>query len=150
MSTYYGIVLAITAGFFIVLQLSINNTLSRYIGNLPTAFTTHIVGAVVAMVIIGVQLWYSPAMANSLQQWRTAPWYAYTGGALGVIVVTVALYAVQLLPMATMFAVVTVSQLVLGSCIDHYGLFGMPKVAINAQKIFGILALGLGVYLLKK
>lgn len=142
--------LATIAGLSVAVQVSFNNVLTTHVGNLWTIFVSHIGGAVVALLLIGIfGVWHvggQPVAAG----FRAAPLYSLTGGIMGVIMVGSVLTALQTLPLGQVLALVTFGQLALALIFDHMGLFGIPPTAISPLRIFGVLLLATGTYLLRR
>lgn len=147
---FYGMLLALLAGLSVAVQAAFNTQLSKYSGNLWTTLVSHLGGAIVMAVVILIVLWCSPHTVTSYRQFKEAPWYAYTGGIFGVIIVFSVLNSVRILPLATVLALVTVGQLVTSAVVDHFGIGGLTPNPLNLQRWLGIIVMGIGVVLLKK
>jgi len=76
-----------------------------------------------------------------------APWWAWIGGLLGAVYVTVALVAVRTLGASGLTAVVITGQLVISVVIDRFGLLGVARQHVGAQRIVGLVLLAAGVLL---
>lgn len=147
---FYGAFLALLAGLSVAIQATFNSQLSQHSGNLWTTLISHLGGAIVMAVIILVLLSFSPNSVTSYRHFKEAPWYAYTGGIFGVIIVLSVLNSIRILPLATVLALVTVGQLVTSALADHFGVCGLTPNPLNLQRWIGIIVMGIGVVLLKK
>jgi transporter family-2 protein len=67
-----------------------------------------------------------------------APWWAWTGGLLGVVFVLVSLGLVNRLGAAFLFALVVVGQMLASLVIDHYGLLGVTEHPITPIRLLGV------------
>ena len=84
---------------------------------------------------------------GGLGQIGRAPWWALVGGLLGAVYVSVALVAVRTLGASGLTAVVIGGQLAISVVIDRFGLLGVAKQAVGAQRILGLALLAVGVAL---
>jgi transporter family-2 protein len=69
------------------------------------------------------------------------------GGLLGAVYVTVALVAVRTLGASGLTAVVILGQLVISVLIDRFGLLGVARTPVGAQRIAGLVLLVAGAFL---
>ena len=84
---------------------------------------------------------------GALGQVRHVPWWALVGGLLGAVYVSVALIAVRTLGASGLTAVVIAGQLAISVAIDRFGLFGLARQHIDAQRVVGLVLLVAGVVL---
>jgi transporter family-2 protein len=75
------------------------------------------------------------------------PSWALLGGLLGAVYVSVALVAVRTLGASGLTAVVITGQLVISVVIDRFGLLGVARQHVGAQRILGLALLVAGVVL---
>ena len=143
MSRSLAVFLGIGAGCLVGMQAPINSRLGKTIGTLPAASFSFIVGtaALVAITVI-VQ-----GGLGALGGVGRAPWWALVGGLLGAIYVATALVAVRTLGAAGLTAVVIFGQLGVSVVIDRFGLLGIARHPVGAQRVIGLVLLALGVAL---
>jgi transporter family-2 protein len=73
-----------------------------------------------------------------------APWYLYTGGAMGVVTVVASNLGVTALGVTVSLALMLLGQLLSSAVCDQLGLFGAKRVKTNGLKALGIAVIGLG------
>jgi transporter family-2 protein len=82
-----------------------------------------------------------------LSSWQKAPWYAFTAGVLGLLIVGTIGYTVPRLGMAKAFTVIVASQLLTALLFDQFGLFGAAVRTMDLSRVAGLVFLILGVWL---
>lgn len=139
--------LPVFAGIAITIQSGINSQLRAAIQHpLLAAFISFIVGTIALAILLVLAKDAMPSMS----QYAQIDWYKYTGGLLGAFVVTVTLISVSQIGAANMFVLIVAGQLVTAVLMDHFGVLGMRQDPISLQKLFGILLLIGGAYLVNK
>ena len=143
MSRSLAVFLGIGAGCLVGMQAPINSRLGKTIGTLPAASFSFIVGTA-ALVLITVIV---QGGLGALGGVGRAPWWALVGGLLGAIYVATALVAVRTLGAAGLTAVVIFGQLGVSVVVDRFGLLGIARHPVGAQRVIGLVLLALGVAL---
>jgi transporter family-2 protein len=138
-----AVFLGIGAGCLVGMQAPINSRLGKTIGTLPAASFSFIVGTA-ALVLITVIV---QGGLGALGGVGRAPWWALVGGLLGAVYVATALVAVRALGAAGLTAVVIFGQLGVSVVIDRFGLLGIARHPVGAQRVIGLVLLALGVAL---
>jgi bacterial/archaeal transporter family-2 protein len=138
-----AVFLGIGAGCLVGMQAPINSRLGKTIGTLPAASFSFIVGTA-ALVLITVIV---QGGLGALGGVGRAPWWALVGGLLGAVYVATALVAVRTLGAAGLTAVVIFGQLGVSVVIDRFGLLGIARHPVGAQRVIGLVLLALGVAL---
>jgi len=138
-----AVFLGIGAGCLVGMQAPINSRLGKTIGTLPAASFSFIVGTA-ALVLITVIV---QGGLGALGGVGRAPWWALVGGLLGAIYVATALVAVRTLGAAGLTAVVIFGQLGVSVVVDRFGLLGIARHPVGAQRVIGLVLLALGVAL---
>jgi bacterial/archaeal transporter family-2 protein len=138
-----AVFLGIGAGCLVGMQAPINSRLGKTIGTLPAASFSFIVGTA-ALVLITVIV---QGGLGALGGVGRAPWWALVGGLLGAVYVATALVAVRTLGAAGLTAVVIFGQLGVSVVIDRFGLLGIARHPVGAQRVIGLVLLALGVTL---
>ncbi len=83
----------------------------------------------------------------SAVQFKSIPWWALTGGALGAIWVLAAIWSVPRLGLVTMFAAMILGQLIAALLIDAGGIFGLEARSISLTRIASVGFVAMGVVL---
>lgn len=73
------------------------------------------------------------------------PWWAWFGGAIGVVMVTTSLILVPRVGSLPWFAAVMTGQTVTALVLDHYGLLGNPRTPASPLRLIGTCLLICGV-----
>ena len=132
---------AVLCGVAIAIQAQFIGMLQRQMGTLESTFVTYFSGGMVIGLVMLV------ARGGSLGAGAGLPWYAYSGGIIGLFIIGAIARSVGDLGLVPALVLITVSQFVVGALIDHFGLFGAPVSPIDPAKVAGFALLGLGTYL---
>jgi transporter family-2 protein len=138
-----AVIVGIGAGCLVGMQAPINSRLGKTVGSLQAASFSFLVGTAVLLAIAA----FVGGGLGSLGQVGKLPWWALIGGLLGAVYVTVALIAVRTLGASGLTAVVITGQLVISVAIDRFGLLGVERQSIGAQRVLGLVLLAVGVVL---
>ena len=79
---------------------------------------------------------------------RGMPWYLYSAGFFGVLLVSVSSWCVGILGAAVTTCLSVAGQLFISAVIDHYGLFHVPRVPFSIKRIPCFLMILAGIILL--
>lgn len=107
------------------------------------ALVSFVVGAIVCLLIT-----LSGVMGKlQLGQAGTLPWWMWTGGALGAMIVIVSLVAVKQTGAAVLITATVLGQVALALAMDAGGWLGVPKTPINLWRVAGGILVCIGVVL---
>ncbi len=134
-------VLAIVSGFAITLQGQFMGLLDRALGTKESVFITYASGGAVVTVLFVV------LGLSSLRPTSALPWYAYTSGLLGLVIVGSVGFVVPRLGAAKGFTLILASQFLLAALIDHFGLFGAVVRPMTISRAVGLAILLTGAWL---
>lgn len=139
-----AVLVSLAAGSLVALMVRLNATLGEHIGVVASSWVVHVVGTIFAGL-----LWATRSMLRSKPpravNWSTIPWYAWTGGMLGVAIVALANLVVPVLGLALTLSVVIATSLTVSALADHFGWFGLPVQRMTWRTAFGILCIVAGV-----
>lgn len=141
------LVLALLAGGVLPAQAAINARLGKDAGS-PVfgALASFAVGSVgLALYLILAGGWPS-----SMEGLGRAPWWAWIGGLLGALYVTVAIMAVPRLGVATLTVAAVAGQMAVSIVLDHFGLLGLKVQPVSVGRAAGALLVIGGVLLIKR
>ncbi|MBP6191207.1 MAG: DMT family transporter [Acinetobacter sp.] len=134
--------LAMGVGMAMAFQTAINSQLREYLHSpLQAALLSFLVGSMLLVVLVFVQNVEKPSMA----QLAYMPWFLWFGGCLGVYAISMSIYTAPKLGFLTFSGVVVFGQLLISMLLDHFGLLGTAKTAINWQRLLGALVIFGGV-----
>lgn len=138
----FALLIAAIAGMAMALQGSLNAILGKIIGTLETTLVVHLIG--ITVVIIALFLF--KLGTGNLTLLKSAPWYTYLGGVLGVLIIFGVALSIPRTGVANATTAIIVGQLVTALLIDQYGLFGLDKVPFTFWKGLGLAFLAAGGY----
>lgn len=143
MTRSVAVALAVFAGLFVGMQPPVNARLGRTVGSVQAATLSFIVGTV-ALALLATLFYGGLGSFSSVGK---APWWAFVGGLLGAVYVTVAILTVRTLGVSGLTAIVITGQLTAAVLIDRFGLLGISKQPIGGERIVGLILLVAGVLL---
>lgn len=138
--------LGILAGSMITVQSVLNSALGRKTGTLGSVLILTLVS--VSLLLVLITLFPNTASLRNIP--GLSEWYLYLGGALGVLILAAPIFLIPRIGTTSTLTALVVGQLVLALLIDHFGLFGFPKVGINLTRTAGVVFLALGAFLVKQ
>jgi transporter family-2 protein len=141
----FYVVLAFVAGMALTVQVGINSTLRRGLGNPGMAtLVSFLVGTMGLALFL---LFTRTSLPTKLAIASVPPW-AWFGGLVGAFYVATTVIAGPKLGSATLLALVVLGQLLASLVIDHYGWIGFPEHPISTTRILGAILLFSGVLLI--
>src|SRR5690606_9206313 len=75
------------------------------------------------------------------------PKYQLTGGILGAFYLAAIVFAVPRIGVSMSFLAVITGQLLISALIDHFGLFGAPKIPMDLKKVVALCLMLSAIYL---
>ncbi len=143
------LIAALLAATIIPAQAAMNAKMREFVVNpMYSAMINFSVGALMGLIVTAVTIWRGePGNWRGVAQ---APWWAWGGGVVGMIFVTIALLVVPRIGSATFSAVIVAGQLIGALLLDHYGWLGLPQSSITPTRISGALLLLAGVWLMQR
>ena len=139
------LLMALLTGVAIAVQTGVNTQLRSYLQSpIQAVFVSFIVGT----VLIGGALLVKRE-APPLAKWVSMPWWMWTGGVLGLFVVSTNILAAPRLGAALLMSLAITGQLTTALILDHYGAFGFPLHPISPARGLGALLLVAGVVLIR-
>jgi transporter family-2 protein len=133
--------LAAIAGFAVTLQGQFMGLMDRALGTRESVFITYVSGGLL------VALFVLLTGRLNLKTQAGLPWYAFTSGILGLVIVGSIGYVVPRLGAARGFTIILACQFLLAALIDHLGLFGATRRALDLTNVFGLAVMLGGVWL---
>lgn len=141
MAKIFALLFGLLGGISIGTQSIINSTLGRIVGNIEGTFISFFIGTIAAGILsftIG---------RGEITLVTKVPPYLLIGGLLGVIVVMAVITAVQALGATSGMTLVILGQLITVLLIDHFGIFGTPRIPIDWLRATGVILLVVGARL---
>ncbi|HML31712.1 MAG TPA: DMT family transporter [Sporomusa sphaeroides] len=140
------LVLALVSGVLMAVQGSLNSSLSKVIGLLEATFIVQITGSLLVMIL----LFLFKMGKGNLYAWQGAPWYSWLGGMIGVAIIYLVAASIPSVGVANATTAIIVGQVLTAILIDHFGGFGLERMACSPQQLFGLVLLAVGAKLLLK
>jgi len=135
---------ALLAGTVLPVQAGVNSSLRGYVGQpIWAALISFCVGAI-TLFTFGI------ATRLPLPVLSGIPLWAWSGGALGAVYVSCAVFLAPKLGAAALIGLTIAGQLLASVILDHFGLLGFQIHALNWQRVLGLAFLGAGVWLIKQ
>jgi transporter family-2 protein len=147
METFLLVLLGLAAGSGIPVQASLNSALRQHLGRPEWATLVNFgVGFVAMAAVLLVQRVALPTAA----QVARAPWWTWTGGALGAFFVFATVVLTPRLGVATSLAVILAGQLLSALLLDHVGALGLATREVTPGRLAGVVLLAAGVFLVQR
>lgn len=138
--------MAACAGSFIALQASANASFRHRLNDPWYAAFFSICGTITTAVILMLIFRPSPPSTEAI---RSAPWWNWIGGPLGVMIVLAGATLAPKLGAAAFISSVVGGQLICSLVLDHFGLMELPQQGITLGRLVGALFVVLGVGMIK-
>lgn len=138
-----AVMVGLAAGCLLGIQPSVNGSLGANVKHpLQAALISFGSGTAVLLLLTIVGGNFPPVFTSPALR---LPWWVWTGGSIGVILVTTSLIFVPRVGSLPWFAAVMTGQTVAAIILDHYGLLGNPKSTASPLRILGAMLLIAGV-----
>ncbi len=133
--------LVLLAGILQSAMMSFNGLLAESVSLWGVSLIVHVSGGVLLLL-------YILLFIRERITLRGMPWYLYSSGFFGVLLVSVSSYCVGILGAAVTTCLSVAGQLFISAVIDHYGLFHVPRVPFSPRRIPCFLMILAGIILL--
>jgi len=141
MSTAALIFLALISGLAVTLQGQFMGLMDRALGTKESIFITYAGGGlIIALLMLATG-------GGNLKNWQGVPWYAFSAGILGLIIVGSIGYVVPRLGVAKGFTLIVASQFLIAALINHYGFFGAAIRPMDLTRFVGLGLMLIGVWM---
>jgi transporter family-2 protein len=115
--------------------------LDKSIGTVEGVFVTYAGGGLlIALTLLLMR-------GGNLVAWQSVPWYAYSSGALGLIIVAAIGYSTPRLGLVATFTIIVSAQFIVAALIDHFGVLGAAARPLDFSRMLGIALLLAGIWL---
>jgi transporter family-2 protein len=142
MNPYWLAAVAALGGVATALQAHFMGLLDKRIGTLESVFITYFSGG----VLIGLAMLCQ--RGGNLAAGGAAPWYAYTSGVLGLVIVGALAFSTPRLGLVAAFTIFVAAQFAMGALMDHFGLMGTTVRPLSASRWTGMAVLLAGIWLI--
>ncbi|MDQ2688126.1 MAG: DMT family transporter [Armatimonadota bacterium] len=139
---YLLIPLIFLSGVALPLEAAMNAKLK---GGLQSPVLSAVFVSLIATAVASLVLLFGLLGRGNVSGASTLPWWAWTGGILGFILVIVGLTALPKVGAEALITVTVLGQVVTALLMDHYGWLDVPQVRINGWRIAGAVLVFVGV-----
>jgi len=145
MNSYLGlIIIAVVGGVAVALQGQFMGLIDKGIGTRESVFITYASGGVLAGLVM------LASRGGNLRSWQEVPWFAFSAGMLGLVIVTTISYTVPRLGLSKAFTIIVASQFITAALLDHFGVLGAVMRPLDLSRLLGFGVLILGVWLIMR
>jgi len=148
MNQYINILLAFIGGVFLAMQGGLNAQLGVQLKNpLLASLTAFFFSMLFALLAVILSIKNVPKTTLLLSIPKHL-WF--TGAFFSVIGIGLYYYTIPKLGISTMISLGLFGQLIFSAVAGHYGWFGLPQEPMVIKKVFGLLAMTIGILLINK
>lgn len=130
--------ISIFAGSLLALMVSFNGLVGAAAGNYASSVIIHFIGLIGMIIVLLVT-------KSKLHGLKKASFYMYSAGIVGILTVLFSNMTFVTLGVSLTVALSLLGQLLTSLLIDQYGMFGLPKIPFNKQKIVGFATIIIGI-----
>jgi len=141
-SSMLQVVIPVVVGVAIAVQSQLMAQIDRSMGTLESVFVTYGGGGLLIGMIMLVRLGGQFSLSAPL------PWYAFTTGAFGLVIVGGIAFSAARLGLVATFTVIVAAQFVMSALIDHFGLLDSAIRTFDVSRAAGIGVLLAGVWMI--
>jgi transporter family-2 protein len=137
---------ALTAGIAATSQVGVNSELQKWVGTSVRAALVSLALGTLVLLLVSAFAGFAWPLRESVSH---APWWAWTGGALGALYLVSTVALAHRLGASVLFALVIAGQLVAAVVFDHFGFIGFAVHHVSAGRVAGVVLLVTGVVLIR-
>ncbi|MGB5987790.1 MAG: DMT family transporter, partial [Desulfobacterales bacterium] len=135
---------AVVGGLAVTLQGQFMGIMDQNLGTKESVFITYGSGGLAAILL------FLLLPGNNLRNWSALPWYVFSSGLFGLIIVGSIGYVLPRMGLARGFTLMIAVQFILAALIDHYGFFGAALRPLELTRISGLIIMLFGVWLVMR
>jgi len=135
-----AVAVSLLAGVAGSIQVAVSGALGRRVGVLEATAFSAVVGTV---LVVAVVLAARQGLGTTVAALREPPWL-WIGGVMGSIVVTSITFAPPRIGTFATVGLLIAGQLAMAAAIDYFGLFGLERIGLSAERLAGLALLAAG------
>ena len=135
-------VITAIGGVATALQAHFMGLIDKRLGTLESVFITYFSGGVLVGLAMLIQ------RGGNLSAGAALPWYVYTSGALGLVIVGTLAYSAPRLGLVAAFTIFVSAQFAVGALVDHFGWMGSAVRPLTASRLAGMAVVLAGIWLI--
>ena len=139
-------IIILIGGIAVAIQGQFMGLLDEGLGTKESVLLTYGLGGV---VMFSYYL-FVPASFNFKLSATHIPWYAFTAGLLGLVIVSSISYSIPRLGLARTFTILIAAQFIITALIEQFGWFGAQENTMSLSRLIGFIAIISGVWLVAK
>jgi len=136
--------LGLLGGFAVGAQGAISGAMAQRIGGAAGSFVIHLGGTIASLLLLFSR------KGEQIEKVGTLPWYMLGAGIFGVILYLTLEQTIPRFGATVAISLLIIGQLLSSILIDHFGLFNLPVHQLDLSRVFGVMVLFVGVYLIIK
>ncbi len=133
--------IAVFGGVAVAFQAHFMGLMDESIGTLESVFITYFSGGLINAAIMLIQ------RGGNLSAWQQAPWYAFSSGILGLVIVGTIGFCAPRMGLVAAFTVMISAQFCTAALLDHFGLMGAAVRPLDMTRLAGIGIVLFGIWL---
>jgi transporter family-2 protein len=141
-----AVLFTLVAGIAAAVQAAVNGTLGRRVGTLEAATFQTVVALLIFVVVTLVARQTLGGVGSAVRE----PAWLWLGGVMGAVIVTAITYAPPRIGTFATAGLLIGLQLAASAVIDHFGLFGLDRIAFTWPRAAGFALLAAGAVLVLK
>lgn len=140
--------LAFVGGIFLAIQGGLNAQLGSL---LKSPLLASLIAFLCSALFAGVIVLISIRQIPTLDQVQSIPTYLWFAGALfSVLGISMYYYTIPRLGISTMISLGLSGQLIISVIAGHFGWFGMPVEPVTIKRLFGVMAMIIGIIMINR
>ncbi len=144
MSKIFSLFISAVSGITMAVQGTVNAQLSQKTNIWEATFLVHFIGAFIVAAI----MFMLKVGSFRFSKWLGVPWYLYSGAFLSVAIIYLVALSIPKVGVSNATTAIIVGQVTTAVIIDHFGLFGVSKIAWTYSNFLGIALFAAGAKLL--
>jgi transporter family-2 protein len=140
----WTVLAGLVGGAAIGVQSPLAGAMGQRVGGTASSFIVHFSGMVFSALLLFLR------GGERIRDWQKLPWYMLGAGIFGLILYQTIYITLPRLGGTMMVTLIIVGQLVVGILVDHFGWLGVPVHPVSAARIFGVVLLLAGGYLIAR
>lgn len=136
------VAIGLLGGIAVGTQAPIAGAMGQRIGGASSSLIVHLGGVAASLLLVVAR------RGELIHEWRSLPWYMLGCGVFGLVLYLSLSHTIPRVGATTAITLVIVGQLVAGLVIDHFGAFGIAARTLDLNRIFAVMVLLAGAYLL--
>lgn len=140
-TTIIVLIIGLIGGLAVGLQGPLANLISQRLGVLESSLIIHLGGLLATLLVLVF------VGSNTLNGWRSLPWYVLGAGALGLVLIASISFTIPRLGATTAIVLLVAGQLGIGALVDHFGILGVAVRPVDWTRLSGLGVVLIGVWL---